>query len=217
MMAVPSAAVHCLALFHFPATLLPLLPPPSAPQGKTLDQTLHEALQPVPNPHSDSGIAQLNRIRESLRLIAGNSTAVGLPQASGGGGDDVVLCGARLGVEIEGEASCCWRLGHFRPGSERCSLPLVAANQLSPPCHLIPHAAHSHSLLPSPFPQPHLDRTRLCELGDSAFEPKYLEKREGLKALLRELAAPKVGQGQGLGCDVHNLGFNPAMWLQRAS
>lgn len=60
--------------------------PPRPPhlQGKTLDQTLKEALQPVPNPHSDSGIAQLNRIRESLRLIAANSTAVGLPQASMG-------------------------------------------------------------------------------------------------------------------------------------
>ncbi len=46
--------------------------------------------------------------------------------------------------------------------------------------------------------QPHLDRTRLCELGDTAFEPKYLEKREALKALLRALAQPKVGGWLGL-------------------
>ena len=109
-------------------------------QGKSLDQTLHDALQLVPNPHDDPGILQLNRIRcgmegvgvgaavaavmatecvhvcvcvcvswavvqscepaphgvgvtvprhpllrcrrESLHLIAANSTAVGLPQAS---------------------------------------------------------------------------------------------------------------------------------------
>lgn len=69
---------------HAPHHSAPSFPPPSHPQGKTLDQTLREALQPVPNPHSDSGIAQLNRIRESLRLIAANSTAVGLPQASMG-------------------------------------------------------------------------------------------------------------------------------------
>ena len=97
-MALPSATVHCLTLF------LVRNPPPT--QGKTLDQTLREALLPLPNPHSDSGISQLNRIRESLRLIAGNSTAVGLPQArrgGGGGGDDVVLCGARLGVEGKGQ------------------------------------------------------------------------------------------------------------------
>ena len=49
-------------------------------QGKTLPQTLADALEEVPNPQLDPGIAQLNRIRGSLRLIAGNSSAVGLPQ-----------------------------------------------------------------------------------------------------------------------------------------
>jgi hypothetical protein len=39
-------------------------------QGKTLDQTLQEALQPVANPHNDAGIAQLNRIRASLSHLA---------------------------------------------------------------------------------------------------------------------------------------------------
>lgn len=32
-------------------------------QGKSLGQTLTDALQLVPNPHADPGIAQLNRIR----------------------------------------------------------------------------------------------------------------------------------------------------------
>ena len=46
---------------------------------------------------------------------------------------------------------------------------------------------------PHPPPvQPHLDRTRLCELGDEAFDPKYVERREGLKQLLHTLARPKV-------------------------
>ncbi|KAI3428317.1 hypothetical protein D9Q98_006697 [Chlorella vulgaris] len=94
-------------------------------QGKSLGQTLTDALQLVPNPHADPGIAQLNRIRESLHLIAANSTAVGLPQ-------------------------------------------------------------------------PHLDRTRLCELGDEAFEPAYIAKREQLKALVLGLARPKVVQGKPL-------------------
>lgn len=53
---------------------------PNPAQGKALDQTLADALRPVPNPHADPGIAQLNRIRASLQLIAANSTAVGLPQ-----------------------------------------------------------------------------------------------------------------------------------------
>lgn len=44
---------------------------------------------------------------------------------------------------------------------------------------------------PTP-PQPHLDRTRLCELGDEAFEKAYLEKRDALKQLIRALARPKA-------------------------
>ena len=106
-MALPSATVHCLTLF------LVRNPPPT--QGKTLDQTLREALQPVPNPHSDSGISQLNRIRESLRLIAGNSTAVGLPQARRGGGEGgLMLCCVEQGLVWKGRASGCWRVCHFR-------------------------------------------------------------------------------------------------------
>ena len=82
---------------------------------------VQDALQPVANPNHDAGIEQLNRIRTSLRQLARNSTAIGLPQ-------------------------------------------------------------------------PHLDRTRLCELGDDSFELAYLAKREELRALIRQLAAPKVVQ-----------------------
>lgn len=39
-------------------------------QGKSLGTTLMEALQPVPNPHGDAGITQLNRIRASLGHLA---------------------------------------------------------------------------------------------------------------------------------------------------
>jgi hypothetical protein len=42
------------------------------------------------------------------------------------------------------------------------------------------------------LPQPHLDRTRLCQLGDDALEPAYVAKREGLKRLIRSLARPKA-------------------------
>ncbi|GAB4814626.1 hypothetical protein N2152v2_001672 [Parachlorella kessleri] len=94
-------------------------------QGKTLQDTLAEALAPVPNPHHDAGITQLNRIRASLGHLARNSSAVGLPQ-------------------------------------------------------------------------PHLDRTALCTLGDEALAPSYREKREALRQLIRDVAQPKVVQGAEL-------------------
>ena len=49
-------------------------------KGDTLPAMLRAALRPVPNPHADPGIAQLNRIRGGLAAIAANSTALGLPQ-----------------------------------------------------------------------------------------------------------------------------------------
>lgn len=41
------------------------------------------------------------------------------------------------------------------------------------------------------LPQPHLDRTKLCELGDEALAPAYREKRAELRELVRKLAKPK--------------------------
>ena len=35
------------------------------------------------------------------------------------------------------------------------------------------------------LPQPHLDRTKLCELGDEALAPAYREKRAELRELVR--------------------------------
>jgi Guanylate-binding protein, N-terminal domain len=94
-------------------------------QGATLKKTLETALKQVPNPHKDPAITQLNRIRQGLAAITGNSTALGLPQ-------------------------------------------------------------------------PHLDRTRLCEIPDGELDPNYLQKREELKTAVMTSALPKVVKGQAL-------------------
>ena len=44
--------------------------------------------------------------------------------------------------------------------------------------------------------QPHLQRTRLCELQDSELDPKYIEQRDGLKALVQDLVRPKTFLGK---------------------
>ena len=33
--------------------------------------------------------------------------------------------------------------------------------------------------------QPHLERTRLCEMKDSELDPKYVAQREGLRKLVQ--------------------------------
>jgi hypothetical protein len=44
--------------------------------------------------------------------------------------------------------------------------------------------------------QPHLDRTKLCELSDAELEPKYVQQRDALKSLVLQLAQPKRLAGE---------------------
>ncbi|KAL9269385.1 Guanylate-binding protein 4-like protein [Drosera capensis] len=48
------------------------------------------------------------------------------------------------------------------------------------------------------LPQPHLQRTKLCDLDDSKLDPVYVKKREQLKELVAALARPKIVQGRTL-------------------
>lgn len=56
------------------------------------------------------------------------------------------------------------------------------------------------------LPQPHLDRTKLCELDESLFDSMYLKQREVLRDLVNELARPKTVAGHVLsGSDLADL------------
>jgi hypothetical protein len=46
------------------------------------------------------------------------------------------------------------------------------------------------------LPQPHLDRTKLCDLDDSQLEPRYVSQRDGLRSLVRAQAVAKVVGGR---------------------
>ncbi|XP_020256134.1 guanylate-binding protein 4 isoform X3 [Asparagus officinalis] len=48
------------------------------------------------------------------------------------------------------------------------------------------------------LPQPHLQRTKLCDMNDSELEPKYVERREQLKELVATVIRPKIVQGKTL-------------------
>ncbi|KAK3149068.1 hypothetical protein QOZ80_3AG0212560 [Eleusine coracana subsp. coracana] len=48
------------------------------------------------------------------------------------------------------------------------------------------------------LPQPHLQRTKLCEMGDKELEPLYVERREQLKKLVASIVKPKIVQGKTL-------------------
>lgn len=48
------------------------------------------------------------------------------------------------------------------------------------------------------LPQPHLQRTKLCEMKDGELDPLYVKKREQLKDLVASIIRPKIVQGKTL-------------------
>lgn len=48
------------------------------------------------------------------------------------------------------------------------------------------------------LPQPHLQRTKLCDMKDSELDPSYVKKRDKLKELVASLIRPKIVQGKSL-------------------
>ncbi|CAN6303200.1 unnamed protein product [Urochloa humidicola] len=48
------------------------------------------------------------------------------------------------------------------------------------------------------LPQPHLQRTKLCEMEDKELEPLYVKRREQLKQLVASIIKPKIVQGKTL-------------------
>ncbi|KAM7527245.1 hypothetical protein LguiB_030655 [Lonicera macranthoides] len=48
------------------------------------------------------------------------------------------------------------------------------------------------------LPQPHLQRTKLCDLKDGELDPNYVRKREQLKQVVASVIRPKIVQGKPL-------------------
>ncbi|CAD6207066.1 unnamed protein product [Miscanthus lutarioriparius] len=48
------------------------------------------------------------------------------------------------------------------------------------------------------LPQPHLQRTKLCDMEDKELEPLYVKQREQLKQLVSSIVKPKIVQGRTL-------------------
>lgn len=46
--------------------------------------------------------------------------------------------------------------------------------------------------------QPHLQRTKLCDMKDGELDPMYVKKKEQLKQLVASIIRPKIVQGRPL-------------------
>lgn len=64
------------------------------------------------------------------------------------------------------------------------------------PCFLTPPAyLHIHIL---DFKQPHLQRTKLCDMKDGELDPSYVKKREKLKEIVASIIRPKIVHGKSM-------------------
>ncbi|CAA0832149.1 Guanylate-binding family protein [Striga hermonthica] len=48
------------------------------------------------------------------------------------------------------------------------------------------------------LPQPHLQRTKLCDMNDTELDPLYVKRRDQLKAVVSSIIRPKIVQGKSL-------------------
>ena len=71
--------------------------------------------------------------------------------------------------------------------------PAVQVNRIRQSLQLIARNSSAFGLV-----QPHLERTRLCQLPDSQLDPKYLRQRADLHDLVLGLAHPKVAEGHSV-------------------
>jgi hypothetical protein len=48
------------------------------------------------------------------------------------------------------------------------------------------------------LPQPHLQRTKLCDMDDRELDPLYVKRRDELKQVVASITRPKIVQGKTL-------------------
>ncbi|CAI5989455.1 unnamed protein product [Closterium sp. NIES-65] len=218
-------------------------------EGKTVQEMVRGALQPVPNPEGDKDVDQVNLIRQSLNLMAANSTAFGLTQRGTKDVDQVNLIRQSLNYMTANSTA----LGLTQPHLARTRLCELSDDELDPkyvrqrnqlrevlsflltipnPSPCLPSAAPRedtsvrairrqpgpqvrasdaisatsplNAANPSlysppvslPSHQPHLARTRLCELSDDELDPKYVRQRNQLRQLVASLVQPKIVSGR---------------------
>ncbi|KAK9137544.1 hypothetical protein Sjap_008138 [Stephania japonica] len=77
--------------------------------------------------------------------------------------------------------------------NDDASFFVVQVNQIRQSLAIMGNNSTAFSL-----PQPHLQRTKLCDLEDRDLEPAYVKKREKLKDLVASVTCPKIVQGKPL-------------------
>ena len=117
--------------------------------------------------------------------MAGNSTAYGLHQPHM---DRTKLC------DLDGnqpESTVTGMHCTDKSCSTQHSLIVVQVNKIRQSLRLVGRNSTVYGLH-----QPHMERTKLCDLGDDQLDSKYIEQRAGLRQLVQQLAKPKRVNGK---------------------
>ena len=165
-------------------------------EGKTVQQMVSEALSAVPNPSRNPDIAQVLHTSKRLQqhrtwryILPGLSATIVHPMLALGHcrvGFPEWLCAASgkpVAVVDQKASGVVWVGPERGMGAQvnkiRESLERVVRNSSA-----------------AGLRQPHLERTRLCQLSDAELDPVYVRQRDALRETVRQLARPKRLNGQ---------------------
>lgn len=101
------------------------------------------------------------------------------------------LVGQKVHQRVKHAGSCRQQIGSpsmTHPMAHCCDCAPVQVNRIRQSLSLIARNSTAFGLV-----QPHLERTKLCQLADSALDQHYVAQRAELQQLVTSLAHPKVG------------------------
>lgn len=152
--------------------------------GKSALEAVNAALAPVPNPSHDRSIEQVRPSPPPLAPPQHNQPAV-----------EPVHRDTHVSAVLRPVRAELWQLAELHPFHPYISSApgAVQVNTIRSSLAALSSGASAVGL-----PQPHLNRTALCDLPDSALEPVYLARRDDLRAHLHATARPKALRGAPL-------------------
>ena len=179
-------------------------------QGASVQAMVTQALQPVANPNSDADIDQArswsNPTPQTLApkaCMPRGSTAAHAEASSLGMPEHVHTGVTRVSCRWFSPSwtrpraqprrrplSCRQAVQKLLAGSGCGAQPCCRAqvNRIRASLNVVARNSTAFGLR-----QPHLERTRLCQLPDAELDPGYIEQRGALREMVSQLAKPKVG------------------------
>ena len=167
------------------------------PHDKDIDQVptfvflvMDSRMTVQPNQHGNKGVTRCSvdvQLKHQRQRSACDSTCSACDSTCLA----ATLVGQKVHQRVKHAGSCRQQIGSpsmTHPMAHCCDCAPVQVNRIRQSLSLIARNSTAFGLV-----QPHLERTKLCQLADSALDQHYVAQRAELQQLVTSLAHPKVG------------------------